>query len=135
MMYAKYEIKIPKKKLTLPRSQMDPQNTKKMLQSTKFAYVKEKNLAKGKWRHCPLARLGWDDLGDDNAVVDHQLLLMVVVKDSLQISDGADLPSSMGSKVSQGYGDVDFWLYCCFSATFGFQYDQEKLFPFPGLSM
>ena len=94
-------------KLTLPRFQTDAQNNKKkVLQSTKFTYVKEKDIAKEKWRHRPYwPRLEWYDLGDDNAVVDHQLL-MVVVKDSLQISDGAGLPSLlMGSKVSQGEDD------------------------------
>ena len=44
-------------KLTLPRFQTDAQNNKKkVLQSTKFTYVKEKDIAKGKWRHCPSAK-------------------------------------------------------------------------------
>ena len=47
-----------KKNLLSPDPKWIPKIPKKMLPSTKFAYVKEKNLAKGKWRHCPLARLG-----------------------------------------------------------------------------
>ena len=58
MMYDKCEIKIPKNKLTLPRSQMDPQNTKKNAPKYKVRIRQREKPCQGKVETLPIGQAG-----------------------------------------------------------------------------